>query len=535
MMGYPTDRIILFARDGSPLPELGPADLLSRTRVEEVNGERALEVTTYRHIPDGARAITVDRDGTWREWALSEPDETHGDERHALGTYRFVWSLQNDFQETYGPDADHGDATDVGTATAMRAAVAGVPLWTLGRVEPSRASECVMRDNTAWERLAYVRERHGGEVDATICVSDRRVTSRTVELLEHIGSTTATRRFDYGHNVSSIRRTPPPAPYFCRVVPLGDYAKDAEGQSLDHRIGIGGTGYLSDPEAEAAFRRSDGAGGWIYPTKRVVYSDVSDPAELRRVAQEDLHNHTRPEVSYDADVLEFERAGLDVRGVCLGDEVQVVDRCFNPDAALRIQARVLRIEVDELTGKASHLTIGRVRETIARVMSRVREAVREEENEDWQTKFDELDLKFDDVDLKFDEIDTDLSDLDDIVNGFNDKILKISDDVNTQGISISGVVSDMSDLSNDVSGLSGDLSGLSGDLSGLSGSLNGSWDDLAGSYGAFGELNDLVESGGGGGGMPLEWVIQKNGTSVSGGGTINFITRSAEYASTSNP
>lgn len=85
----------------------------------------------------------------------------------------------------------------------------------------------------------------------------------------------------------------------------------------------------------------------------------------------ELHDYTRPGVTYEANVVQFEQAGMNVHGVSLGDEVQCIDYGFNPDAALRIQGRVIQIEVDELSpNTTTQLTIGQLRDSLTnRLMS----------------------------------------------------------------------------------------------------------------------------------------------------------------------
>ena len=124
---------------------------------------------------------------------------------------------------------------------------------------------------------------------------------------------------------------------------------------------------MQDDEAAEAFKVPDGKGGWLYPTKAVSYSE-DDPELLLNAARDDLHNHTRPSVTYEANVFQFAEAGMDVKGVALGDDVHIVDKGFNPDAALRIQGRIVKIEVDELSPETTTvLTIGSVRNGITSI------------------------------------------------------------------------------------------------------------------------------------------------------------------------
>ena len=394
VVAYPTDRVILHDRAGNLIPELAPDEVFSRLRTEEINGEHELVIVTTRRMEEGWRALTVDGSGRWREWVLTEPDEAHEAGDAALGTYRFVWSLQYDLTVSYAhSEAEAGMDSSCTALVALQKALEGVSGWEAGPCDApdiEAGKGCVMIYESAWSRLSKVVEVTGGEVDADITVSNLYgVTSRKVTLNAHVGSTEPTRRFDWGYDISSIHRIPDPGPYYCRVVPLGrgeqEYAGDDETTfewplDITDETGDPNLYYIQDDDAAAAFRVPDGQGGWLYPTKAVTYSE-DDPELLLNAATEDLHNHTRPGVTYEASVLQFAEAGMDVKGVGLGDDVHIVDRGFNPDVPLRLQGRVTKIIIDELSPETTtELTIGSIRDGIASTMASALDQLAEKTN-----------------------------------------------------------------------------------------------------------------------------------------------------------
>ena len=369
---------MLFDRNMEPLREIAPDEIQSRVRYEEINGEHRLTVTTTRRLEEGWRALTVDGTGRWREWVVTECPQTHEDGPHAVGTYQLVWSLQYDLTHSHYHDYAEVGMERIGTAQdACDFVLLGQTRWTRGTCDADSVSAgqgCFSVYESAWDRLTKVVEAFGCEVDANISVSNVfGVTERRLNILRHVGREDVVRRFDWGYDISDITRTPDPGPYYCRVVPLGrgetEYAGDDE-TTFDWPLDItdeepNGHYYIEDAEAAAVFRISDGEGGWIYPTKAVEY-DEDDPELLLDAALDDLYSHTRPNVTYEANVVQLAQAGMDVQGVSLGDDVQCVDRGFNPDAALRIQGRVAAIEVDELSPETSTtLTIGNLHEDMA--------------------------------------------------------------------------------------------------------------------------------------------------------------------------
>ena len=383
-MSYATDRVQLFDRDMSPLRELAPNEVFSRKRTEEINGEHELVITTTRKLEEGWRALTVDGMGKWREWVVTEIDEDHASGKTAMGTYRFVWSLQYDLTYSYAhthAEIGYGDMPK--TASAVAAVVLeGVSDWTVGSCDAGSVpsgSGAVMIYESAWSRLTKAVECLGCEVDAEIEVSNLYgVTARKLRLVAHVGNEEAVRRFDWGYDLTDIKRTPDPGPYYCRVVPLGkgesEYADDDETTfewpiDITEETGDVNIYYLEDAESAQTFRIKKSDGTYYYPTIAVQY-DEDDPELLLYAAQDDLHNHTRPGVTYEASVVQFAQAGMNVHGVQLGDEVQCVDTGFNEEAALRVQGRVIKIEVDELSPETStQLTIGQLRNDMMSVIS----------------------------------------------------------------------------------------------------------------------------------------------------------------------
>ena len=383
-MSYPTDRIMLFDRCDSPIGDLSVAEPGFRcVCVLELNGEHSLTITTHTIIEEGTRALTVDGMGVWSEWVCETPDELHASGRCATGTYRFIWSLQYDLQSVFGAELRPGIPNPVGAAVALADALDGTSRWTVGTVDVTTTGSLSMYDNSAWDRLRGVVAVWHGEVDAHITVGPDGVVSRCVDLRAHLGTTSVTRRFDWSRDLKSVRRTPAPGPRFCRVIPRGkgeQVESSTGGEAWTRRINIKSVNddveYLRDEDAELAFRVPDGSGGYEYPRKIVIYEDIEDPQELYDTALADLHNHTRPAVTYEAEVQQLARAGMDVQGIALGDDVQVVDKEFAEGVDLRIQGRVLRLTYDWVT-KELQVTLGRLAPTIADTITRLEGSMRQ--------------------------------------------------------------------------------------------------------------------------------------------------------------
>jgi len=441
-MGYPTDRVILYDPNGLPLGDLGRDEILSRIRKEELNGEHSLTIVTTRIINSGSRVLTCDGSGKWREYVVTEPDEEHSSGKAAIGTYRCTWSMQSDLTATAGgvlwASATDGTNEPISAQQALSIALTNSPMWRPGTCDVATTAAASLYDASVWEYLSILSENWKGEFDARIEVDSTGVVSRYVDWHAHLGNTESVRRFDWGRDLVSIRRTPDPGPYYCRVVPRGGsdgtdtdgvkysdrcgienwsrsdihyrvtHAPETSGtyNSLDEAIAAGyifestydtvtkpslsslvvgsvvadptGVGWIMDPESALLFRVRMPDGSWFYPTKVVNYSldTKDDEEELYLKALDDLHSHTRPNVNYEADVMQFAAAGMDAHGVSLGDSTQCADNGFGinlphlegiflGEAGIHIEGRVVGMEVNEFDERETSLEIGNLQKTLA--------------------------------------------------------------------------------------------------------------------------------------------------------------------------
>lgn len=386
------DRIILYDRAGNPLGDLAPSTVFSRNVVEEVNGEHTLTIETSTVLHVGTYALTWGYDGKPREWCVNEPDELHESGRTAIGTYVLPWSLYVDLMAADGSErwvsAEEGTHDPIPARDALPIALADQRRWTAGTIDIDTTGAVSLYDDQVWNYLTKLVGVFGGEIDAEITVGATGVISRKVAWRRHVGSETVRRRFDYGHDLTSIRRTAAEGPYFCGIRPRGGQAKtDNDGVDYTERVGIedepampdDGSGwfheanspYLIATDSQYAFRISDGHGGWLYPMRVMTYdvtetSSGPDAEELLEKAAKDVYDATHPSVTYEATVLAFADAGMDTTGINLGDEVYVIDRGFNEDAPLRVEGRISRVEYDpaDVAG-TMQLTIGHLAETLA--------------------------------------------------------------------------------------------------------------------------------------------------------------------------
>ncbi|MBQ3329508.1 MAG: phage tail protein [Eggerthellaceae bacterium] len=359
-------RVLLFDRFDAPIGELKPDEVLVLTRHEAVNGAHSLEITTTRVLEKGWRILTRDARGKWREHVVYGTDAAHEAGERVLGTYYCTWSVQHDLMGTRTSRMP-GVQNPVTASIALGYAIEGTAHWQKGTVTNTATAGASMYDMDGWEAVSVLVENWGGEIDATIEVIGDEITARKVDLYSAQGDQDAKRRFDFGADLKSVHRRIADGPLYCRITPRGKGEQTDDGYGRKVRITEVNQGkdYLENSVMVDLAKLPDGNGGWEYPTLEVENSNCETPEQLKEWALTVLDEYTKPNVSYEVDVLQAAAEGIDMQGVSLGDSVQVVDRKFGN--GLRITGRVLEMDVNMLDERDAKLTIGNVDKGIVQV------------------------------------------------------------------------------------------------------------------------------------------------------------------------
>ena len=358
-------RVLIYDRFDAQVCELSENDVFELTRHEVVNGAHELSITTTQVLEKGYRVLMEDDRGYWHEWVVSGIDEQHANGSRPYGSYYCVWSLQPDLMGTR-VSAMPGVQTPVTAAQALLSVLSGTSRWTRGTITNTNTGGASMYDTDGWSAMSTLVANWGGEVDTTIGVSTLSgVVSRQVDLYAQQGESTAKRRYDFGADLVSVRRTIADDPLYCRITPRG-MGEATEGGGYGRKITIesvnDGKDYLENASMVDLAKLPDGNGGWEYPTLEVENSECETPADLLTWAQSVLDAYTNPKVTYEVNVVQAAKEGIDLQGVSLGDSVQVVDGKFND---LRLTGRVMEMTTDELAHTTTQLTIGNVGEGIS--------------------------------------------------------------------------------------------------------------------------------------------------------------------------
>lgn len=369
-------RIMVFDNRDQFITDLDPRKILGAQVTLEINGEHSLTITTLQELEKTNRVVLRDNLGTWHEFVVAGLDEEHSQGGGAIArTYYCVWSLEYDTSGTYIND-QFGCGVVPGHPSVpqparrgLECALEGTARWQIGTITVTQQGSASFYRMSGWEGLKKVVERWGGELQATITVSTTGVVERHVDLLQHVGASAeeATRRFDYGSDLTKIKRTVHDEVWPCRVVPLGR-SQETEAGGYTRRPGIAsvndGVDWLIDDEVADLVKVPDGSGGWEYPCAIIKNDQFEEPADIKAWALGHISEYTRPKVTYTAEVAQFAEAGLSAHEVELGDRVAVVDRTFM-EGGLRIAVRVVKMKQDLLDPSGTTLIIGNAQQTLA--------------------------------------------------------------------------------------------------------------------------------------------------------------------------
>lgn len=353
-------------------------------RVESVDGTDTLDLTTYENnIAKNDRVLYQDGRGLWHEMIVQSV-ETSRDEDKPCHTVYCVNSLA----ELAGKYIL--DRRGRGTTAFERLQVAlDGTRWTVGSVENGTKigrANLNFYHQTALKSVQEICDRYGLEVETVISVENGRVARRTVNLLDQRGNKQAGKRFEYGRDLKNITRTVEASPIITRLYAWGkgEEKTDSEGNATggySRRIGISevnnGVPYVEDKQAQAVWGILEGD---------VVFDECTDRQELLQLAKTYLQKASKPQLTYEADVISLGRAGYDVDGVSVGDSVQIIDTMFTPP--IRVEGRVLKVETDYLsTVDGTRITLGNLHESYTQQAEAERQKIDQliEQSSEWNT------------------------------------------------------------------------------------------------------------------------------------------------------
>lgn len=373
-------RYMIFDRWGNPLGDLPYAIKAIRTRATD--GTDTLDITTIGEINKDERIVFKDSMGRWAEY-LCQSTQT----ARAAGmpvTVAYCAGGIAELSRTYIEDKRNRNAN----AKACLAKALEGTRWAVGTVETGTitgTADLSFYHCTVLEAIQKTADTYGLEVQTEYQPdpTGNRIGRRIIHLVEHRGTANTTKRFEYGKDLTQIKRDIDSGDVITRLYGWGKGIEQTNDQGeatggYSRKISFAdvnnGKPYVQDDQALANWGIPGPDGTRHHSEASVDFPDCEDPKELLNLTKAALKTRTTPTVSYTADVTALGQAGYDPEGTDVGDSVQIIDTSFtNP---LRLEGRILQIEED-LAGSLAEtkITLGNIRQSYTQRLAAQQQAL----------------------------------------------------------------------------------------------------------------------------------------------------------------
>ncbi|WP_195261389.1 phage tail spike protein [Bifidobacterium longum] len=371
---------MIFDRWGNPLGDLPYAIKAIRTRATD--GTDTLDITTIGEINKDERIVFKDSMGRWAEY-LCQSTQT----ARAAGmpvTVAYCTGSIAELSRTYIEDKRNRNAN----AKACLAKALEGTRWAVGTVETGTitgTADLSFYHCTVLEAIQKTADTYGLEVQTEYQPdpTGNRIGRRIIHLVEHRGTANTTKRFEYGKDLTQIKRDIDSGDVITRLYGWGKGIEQTNDQGeatggYSRKISFAdvnnGKPYVQDDQALANWGIPGPDGTRHHSEASVDFPDCEDPKELLNLTKAALKTRTTPTVSYTADVTALGQAGYDPEGTDVGDSVQIIDTSFtNP---LRLEGRILQIEED-LAGSLAEtkITLGNIRQSYTQRLAAQQQAL----------------------------------------------------------------------------------------------------------------------------------------------------------------
>lgn len=368
-------RVDVYSRHDAYVGTIGARQLLGFVWTDCLNGEDTVDITTTFPLKEGYRLVWQDLNGVPHEHVCQDPQGAS-----AAGLPIYSDTALNSICELFGDYIE--DKRPYGYSFQRALEVCLKPTrWDVGTVDqPGTVSSGLTFYHTDCRTALNDILACGGELETSITVGANGVTGRSVSILKHRGEANGHRRFSYGKDINSIKRTE----HWGAITACYGYGKGVEtdtggyGRKLTFGDINGGKDYVEDATALKTYGRPDGKGGFAHVFGKYENSSCEDAGQLKSETQAYLDEHKIPGVTYEADVVDLVAMGRPWEGVGVGDDTQMVDGSFEP--TLRCQGRVTKQVIDML-GKTRTVTLGNVTESIADILQQQQQQITNLQNQ----------------------------------------------------------------------------------------------------------------------------------------------------------
>lgn len=368
-------RVDVYSRHDAYVGTIGARQLLGFVWTDCLNGEDTVDITTTFPLKEGYRLVWQDLNGVPHEHVCQDPQGAS-----AAGLPIYSDTALNSICELFGDYIEDKRPYGYSFQRALEACLEPTR-WDVGTVDqPGTVSSGLTFYHTDCRTALNDILACGGELETSVTVGANGITSRRVSILKHRGEADGHRRFSYGKDINSIKRTE----HWGAITACYGYGKGVEtdtggyGRKLTFGDINGGLDYVADQTALETYGRPDGKGGFAHVFGKYENSSCEDASQLKSETQAYLDEHKIPGVTYEVDVVDLVAMGRTWEGVGVGDDSQLVDGSFEP--TLRCQGRVTKQVIDML-GKTRKVTLGNVIESIADILQQQQQQIANLQNQ----------------------------------------------------------------------------------------------------------------------------------------------------------
>ena len=290
-------RVDVYSRHDAYVGTIGSRQLLGFVWTDCLNGEDTVDITTTFPLKEGYRLVWQDLNGVPHEHVCQDPKGAS-----AAGLPIYSDTALNSICELFGDYIE--DKRPYGYSFQRALEVCLKPTrWDVGTVDqPGTVSSGLTFYHTDCRTALNDILACGGELETSITVGANGVTGRSVSILKHRGEANGHRRFSYGKDINSIKRTE----HWGAITACYGYGKGVEtdtggyGRKLTFGDINGGKDYVEDATALKTYGRPDGKGGFAHVFGKYENSSCEDAGQLKSETQAYLDEHKIPGVTYEA-------------------------------------------------------------------------------------------------------------------------------------------------------------------------------------------------------------------------------------------
>lgn len=337
------------ARDDTTIRSIAEREIIALTHTDELNGADMLSITTLAPLEPGQHLV-LKIAGQTKEYTVQAPKATREG-----STVIYSDTALSSICDLFGVQPLWlGESFSMHADELLKKALSPAPVWSVefpdGGADELISTVRELHYKSAREIITRVAAAGGFEIETHL---DEKADKRVIVMRKHRGSTAPTARFSFGKNLLKVERTQRAPEITACYGAAGSPLWDGRLLMLDKRFT--GKDYLINDKVDKLFSKRS-CGGRVFglvidKDKRDGWQDFYDEVKSY------LAEHSTPQVTYEASVLELTHNNAPVQSVQVGDTVDIVDPTFKP--TLRCRGRITKLESDLLSQRTT-VTLGNI-------------------------------------------------------------------------------------------------------------------------------------------------------------------------------